>query len=93
MSSESEATVRELQTSIMRYQELETSLVKSCETFSKRAVYSEIENRRLLSCIEQLKSAINDEGPNPRYHNKIMKKHRRDWPVLWEAIDRLVKDA
>lgn len=39
-----------------------------------------------------LRSAITDEGANPEYHQRMMLDHRREWPVLWRAIDDLLRD-
>jgi hypothetical protein len=41
--------------------------------------------------ILRLRKAVNNKGPNPNFHNKIMKKHRSEWPELWVAIDALLK--
>jgi hypothetical protein len=35
--------------------------------------------------------AIRNKGAHPDYHDKVMKKHRREWPVLWNALDALLK--
>lgn len=45
-----------------------------------------------MNPIEQLRKAIEVEGVNPRYHHELMGKHRYEWPVLWDAIDRLLGD-
>lgn len=41
--------------------------------------------------IRQLKQAIFVEGVVPYYHREIMKKHRKEWPTLWAAIDKLIE--
>jgi len=41
--------------------------------------------------IEDLSSAITNEGPNPDKHRRIMRRHRRQWPTIWRKIDRLVE--
>lgn len=33
--------------------------------------------------------AVNDAGPNPQKHFKIMRRHRRQWSFLWRRMDRL----
>jgi hypothetical protein len=45
------------------------------------------------NALEQLRRAIRDEGPSPRLHRKVMARHRREWPTLWAAIDRLLKEG
>jgi hypothetical protein len=30
---------------------------------------------------------------NPKVHEKIMQKHRQEWPSLWLVIDELIKDS
>lgn len=40
--------------------------------------------------IEELRRAIKDKGPVPAYHDDILRRHRREWPTLWEAIDKLL---
>lgn len=37
-----------------------------------------------------LSKSVNDPGPNPKLHFSIMKKHRKEWPTLWQAIDSLI---
>lgn len=39
---------------------------------------------------ELLWKALYDKGPAPEYHDQIHRKHRKEWPELWIAIDRLV---
>lgn len=46
---------------------------------------------RLEWAIEALRYAIEKEGPRPWFHRKIMRRHRRQWPTLWAAIDRLLE--
>lgn len=40
--------------------------------------------------ISQLRRAIKDAGPQPRFHEKIMSRHRKEWPTLWAAIDNIL---
>jgi hypothetical protein len=35
-------------------------------------------------------AAIKNPGPRPDLHYKIWSKHRRQWPTLHQALDRLV---
>ena len=39
--------------------------------------------------IQKLIDAIKIEGPVPQYHRHVMRKHRSEWPRLWEAIDEI----
>jgi len=41
--------------------------------------------------ILRLRKAVSNKGPNPKFHDKLMKKHRSEWPELWVAIDALLK--
>lgn len=41
--------------------------------------------------IKQLRNAIDVEGRSPEHHHNIMAKHRKEWPTLWKAIDRLLR--
>jgi hypothetical protein len=41
--------------------------------------------------ILRLRKAVYNKGPNPKLHDKIVKKHRSEWPELWVAIDALLK--
>ena len=41
--------------------------------------------------ILRLRKAVFNKGPNPKFHDKLMKKHRSEWPELWVAIDALLK--
>ena len=38
-----------------------------------------------------LKFAVIDEGAKPKYHRKVMFRHRTEWPYLWKRIDDLIK--
>jgi len=40
--------------------------------------------------LSDLRRAVLDKGPRPDVHEEIMARHRREWPFLWRAIDRLV---
>jgi hypothetical protein len=42
--------------------------------------------------ISRLKRAVNNKGINPKFHDKLMKKHRKEWPELWAAIDAILKE-
>ena len=42
--------------------------------------------------IRDLIRAIEDEGLAPARHQEIMARHRREWPTLWAAIDKIVQD-
>jgi hypothetical protein len=44
------------------------------------------------AAIEQLRRAILDPGRDPVWHRRTMERHRREWPVLWRAIDRLLRE-
>ena len=46
-------------------------------------------DQRNAAC-EELIKAVLDRGPRPDVHDKIMAKHRREWPTLWRAIDKIV---
>ena len=38
--------------------------------------------------LADIMEAIDNEGPKPRYHREVMKRHRKQWPSLWAAIDK-----
>ena len=38
-----------------------------------------------------LRKAIMDEGSHPLHHRQVMARHRKEWAVLWKAIDELIK--
>lgn len=40
---------------------------------------------------DRLRQAVEDEGPNPRYHREVMERHREEWPALWAAIDEILE--
>lgn len=45
----------------------------------------------VLKAAQRVRRAIKDEGRLPALHRKIMRKHRRDWPVLWGALNELIR--
>jgi hypothetical protein len=46
--------------------------------------------KRQADALGELRRAVHDFGPHPEHHVEIMERHRREWPRLWEAIDKLV---
>lgn len=40
--------------------------------------------------IDAIIKAVTDKGINPKFHDKMMKKLKEEWPVLSDAIDKLV---
>jgi len=45
----------------------------------------------LMEALTELYIAINDKGSVPEYHEEIRKRHRKEWPMLWKAIDKVIK--
>lgn len=95
--SEIDYNTRDLQISLMRLQEENTKLKEQSLLWMKQAEKISIQSRKfeyelthLKSRVWELHSAIENAGINPRFHHKIMKKHRKEWPTLWKVIDRLV---
>lgn len=41
--------------------------------------------------VDELRKAIKKQGRNPKYHRETMARHRKEWPVLWKAIDRILE--
>ena len=41
--------------------------------------------------LNALRKAIMDEGSHPLHHRQVMARHRKEWAVLWKAIDELIK--
>lgn len=67
--------------------ELEAKLVEAwIENFFLK---KKVKNTDLA--IEALVTAIQNKGPVPQYHNHVMRKHREEWPKLWEALDKVVE--
>jgi hypothetical protein len=40
--------------------------------------------------IDALRKAIMFQGSHPLHHRQVMARHRKEWPVLWKAIDQLL---
>jgi hypothetical protein len=48
-------------------------------------------NRGLqANAVEEIREAVQNLGPYPHTHLHIMARHRKEWPTLWAAIDRLL---
>lgn len=60
--------------------------------FKARVHGHQTASRRRKLKLEQLRAAIRDEGPAPELHRAVMARHRREWPVLWEALDDLLAE-
>jgi hypothetical protein len=43
--------------------------------------------------IEDLRSAILDEGPAPDVHRETIRRHAREFPMLWAAIEQLMSHS
>ena len=61
---------------------------RGTEVFEVTAKDAELE--RLRAVLEQLRKAIANKGPSPTHHQAVMKRHRQEWPTLWQAIDNLI---
>ena len=66
-------------------------------SFDMQNAADEIERLRELvkfhnNQLRQIRNAIYDEGINPAYHQYVMRKQRKEWPTLWEALDEAMKD-
>lgn len=48
------------------------------------------DNHGLYSAAKKLRDAIRVEGPVPQYHHHVLRKHRKEWPRLWGAIDEIL---
>lgn len=46
---------------------------------------------RLKDALVRVHKAITVEGRSPRRHKQTMRRHRMEWPTLWEALDNLMK--
>lgn len=46
---------------------------------------------QIAPAIERLRRAVEDRGPCPDIHLEIMRRHRREWPTLWAAIDEVLR--
>lgn len=40
--------------------------------------------------VRAIVDAVVIEGPQPALHRRTLRRHRRQWPTLWKAIDALV---
>ena len=40
--------------------------------------------------IDALRKAVMFQGSHPLHHRQVMARHRKEWPVLWKAIDQLL---
>lgn len=53
--------------------------------------YLDKEYSQVELCASDIVKAILNEGSHPLHHRKVMARHRKEWSVLWKAIDELVK--
>lgn len=49
------------------------------------------QNDEMKNAISSIIAAIEDKGAVPQYHNHVMRKHKEEWPTLWNAIDKAIK--
>lgn len=43
--------------------------------------------------IQRLREAVFNKGRRSKYHDAIEFRHRKEWPVLWKAIDRVLASS
>lgn len=43
----------------------------------------------LVLAAAKVVAAIEDEGERPDYHQRVMSRHRQEWPSLWDSLDEL----
>lgn len=53
--------------------------------------WKEIASLRIA--IDRVVEAIENEGPNPKWHRRILYTHRTQWPYLWKCLDMLQDEA
>jgi len=66
--------------------ELERVLREAFTTESKKKVEDE-----LIAIVLKIADAIENEGKAPWYHRRVWKRHRKEWPALWEGLDDLMR--
>jgi hypothetical protein len=47
--------------------------------------------RDVVLALDELKRAYSDKGPRPDVHDRLAARHRQEWPTLWRALDRLLR--
>lgn len=47
-------------------------------------------DEEMRDALDALWSAVHDAGPVESYHRDVMRRHRREWPTLWRAIDAIL---
>lgn len=69
--------------------ERELEVAVACEgdpiECSHAAALGELEEKVL-----RVRHAIVNSGPHPGYHKEQIKALRRNWPTLWNALDKLI---
>lgn len=89
--SEVDYSARDLQTSVMRLQELELQLKREIERLSIKNFYMQNQINDYNKAINAIYAVIENPGIVPTYHYHILRKHRSEWPGLWEKIDNLFR--
>jgi hypothetical protein len=46
---------------------------------------------RLEIAIARVVNAIENEGPRPAHHQRVMSQHRTEWSTLWRELDNLLE--
>ena len=45
---------------------------------------------RQQQAVKAVVMAVRDPGRAPRFHYRLMFRHRKQWPTLWKALDELI---
>jgi len=45
------------------------------------------------AAIRDIGRAVRLENMSPQHYAKVMRRHRKEWPALWAAIDDLLESS
>jgi len=61
---------------------------EAAEKLRRKIEQLQVERDTLRNLIKDIHEAVYNEGKNPRFHRRVVAKHRFEWPYLWSKIDR-----
>lgn len=62
----------------------------STDWVPKKAIQKVVVFKEEKEAIDAIVKAVTDKGINPKFHDKMMAKLKEEWPVLFDAVNRLV---
>lgn len=76
---------------MMRQKSVELDLRRQIELLSIKNFHAENEIREYKKMVCELRDVLDSSGPVPSYHYHVVRKHRSEWPLFWQRVDKILE--